>query len=286
MQYQPQFLENLEIFNTQEIKELELMSKDMPLIVFLNSTGEKGLIHSFEFDFVYSSSQIEGNTYDRFETLELLEDGITAGGKKYTDALMILNLRNIYEEMLSPNLENFDISKTTFQYFHKIIAKDLVQTRNLGTMRNLDVRITGTDYTPLKSGDRLNSEIDYVFKQYQNIENPFDRCLYIHHNLAYLQYFEDCNKRVARSMQCLSLLKDNLMPFILVDNYDKENAKELYRLYRRNLLTYYNEGSYAPYKEFFMTNYEKIRQRVYPFTQEFYKNKSIYTIDTKDLKGN
>src|SRR5260363_321797 len=43
---------------------------------------------------VYTSARIEGNTYDRIDTDNLLRIGIPAGGKRYSDAVMLINLRD------------------------------------------------------------------------------------------------------------------------------------------------------------------------------------------------
>ncbi|HFA7438646.1 TPA: Fic family protein [Neisseria gonorrhoeae] len=45
--------------------------------------------------------------------------------------------------------------------------------------------------------------IEMVASRSPKIENPFDRAVYLHNNLAYLRYFKDCNKRTARN--CMTL---------------------------------------------------------------------------------
>ncbi|MFC3848206.1 hypothetical protein ACFOPX_06685 [Helicobacter baculiformis] len=71
------------------------------------------------FDFIYSSAQIEGNTYNKLDTLTLLEEGLTTEGKKYSDAKMILNLRNAFDVILK---EDLPISLETFQNLHAILS--------------------------------------------------------------------------------------------------------------------------------------------------------------------
>lgn len=270
MDYNPSFLDNTAIWNKKELKLLHKMKEDMPLEIFLNSTGDKGLVEAYGFDFIYSSSQIEGNSYDRFETLDLLEMGITAGGKKYSDALMILNLKEAYNNILT---QNYAINKNTLKEIHSIIAKDLVQKQNLGSMRNKNVKIGGSSYIPLPSGDRLNTELDCIFRVYQRINDPFNRAVYIHHNLAYLQYFEDGNKRTARTMQFISFKNDGVMPCIISGYEDN-----IYSQYRKALVEYYHTGNYEPYKEFFMQRYEKIHQDLLKWQG---KEKSQKTIETQ-----
>lgn len=255
MQYNPDFLENTHIFNQDELLSLEKISEKMPLELFLNSRGDKGLVEWLKFDFVYSSSQIEGNTYDRFETLALLEEGITAGGKKYSDALMILNLRDAYEEILRD--QTLPINKQTLKHLHSIITKDLLPAKDIGSIREDDVKIMGTSYQPLGNREKINAELDYLFKKYNTLNHPFDRALYLHNNLAYLQCFQDGNKRSARAMQFLSLKNDGIMPMVLIDT-----DKAVYSEYRKALIIYYESGDYSQTKEFFKKNYEKLYSEI------------------------
>lgn len=82
--YNPSFLEFRPIFSAEELELLDTLQEKMPLDYFLSS---KTLSAKLGFDFIYSSAQIEGNTYTKAETLSLLEMGITAGEK---NTLMLL----------------------------------------------------------------------------------------------------------------------------------------------------------------------------------------------------
>ncbi|GAA7257888.1 Fic family protein [Helicobacter pylori] len=262
--YNPDFLEPKQIFTEKELEKLNSLQEQMNLNYFIQS---KTLNEKLGFDFIYSSAQIEGNTYTKAETLSLLEMGITAGGKKYSDALMVLNLRSAFEKIMCNEIE---INRSSLHDLHSIIAKDLVQGQNLGAMRKTRIDgISGCSYVPLDSGERLYCEMEYLLDTYKKIENPFERAMYLHNNLAYLQYFEDCNKRTARTMQFISLKNDGIMPLILT-----QDNKEIYTQYREALVYYYETGKADLTKAFFIKNYEKmidyfqhsntIKQRVSP----------------------
>lgn len=249
IEYNPSFLEFQSIFSAKELNSLEALQKEMALSHFLKS---KTLNAKLGFDFIYSSAQIEGNTYTKAETLALLEMGITAGGKKYSDALMVLNLKLAFEKIMCGEIK---INRESLHTLHSVIAKDLVQECNLGVMRKTSIDgISGCNYVPLPSGERLYTEMEYLFNIYQQIKNPFERAMYLHNNLAYLQYFEDCNKRTARAMQFISLKNDGIMPLILT-----RDSRELYTQYREALVYYYETGSYKLSKDFFIQNYAKMQ---------------------------
>ncbi len=244
--YNPQYLNNTNILQEKDKKYLASLNK-MDINSFLNN---KRLIDKIGFDFIYSSSQIEGNTYTKSQTQTLIENGITAGGKKYSDAKMILNLKNVYNEILTSKQ---DINKNTLLDLHFIISEDLVEKQNQGNMRNKNIDgITGTNYIPLSVGNRLDEELRYLFEQYKKIENPFEKAFYLHNNLCYLQYFEDCNKRTARAIQLLSFLKDGIIPMVIID----DNI-EKYTDYRETIVKYYDTGSYEAYLYFFTKCYEE-----------------------------
>ncbi len=244
--YNPNYLNNIKILDDKEKEQLNSLN-NMTIYDFLNN---KNLVEKIGFDFIYSSSQIEGNTYTKAETLSLIEDGITAGGKKYSDAKMILNLKNVYNDIL---VNRKPINKDTLLDIHYIISEDLVEKQNQGNMRNKPISgIGGTNYIPLNPSERLNEELKYLFKQYNKIENPYEKSIYLHNNLCYLQYFEDCNKRTARTMQFLSLINDDIMPMVIIDN-NKEKLSE----YRGIIVDYYDTGSHKTYKDFFINCYKE-----------------------------
>lgn len=78
-------------------------------------------------DFIYCSAQIEGNTYSKMDTDNLIKLCITSVGKKFSDAVIILNLRNAFEKII--NEENNDNYLIDYDYIcdlHKILTKDLL----------------------------------------------------------------------------------------------------------------------------------------------------------------
>lgn len=247
MQYNPDYLNNINILDDKTKEKLAKISANFSMKDFLNGNG---LIEKLGFDFVYSSSQIEGNTYTKIDTLCLIEDGITANGKLYTDAKMIMNLRKVYNEILFNDLH---VSKSALHNIHATASHELVSNANCGVMRNKNITgISGTSYMPLNYGQKLNDEMEFLFSQYKKIENPFEKAIYLHNNLCYLQYFEDCNKRTARSMQFLSFKNSGIMPLIII-----EDDKEIYRQYRLSVVEYYDTGNYEKYIDFFIQTYEK-----------------------------
>ncbi len=246
--YNPQYLDNTDIFNPKEIELLEELNRRVSLEKFLNN---KSYIDKFGLDFIYTSALIEGNTYDKLDTQTLIQYGRTAGGKKYSDAKMILNLRDAYELFITKDLEP---SKETLKDLHYILSNEMVTKSQRATPRDGEVTIMGCNYIPLATKEKLEDELNYLFKVSDEIENPFNKALYIHNNLAYLQYFTDCNKRTARLMLNVVLKASSKMIYIP----DEESVRE----YLKSIVTYYETGDYALFKAYFIENYQKVIEMI------------------------
>ncbi len=242
--YNPNYLDNTDIFTEDELVFLEELNKKVSLEKFLSN---KSYVDKFGLDFIYTSALIEGNTYDKLDTHALIEYGRTAGGKRYSDAKMILNLRDAYELFISNDLAP---SKQTLKDLHYILSNEMVPENRRATPRDGEVTIMGCDYIPLATKEKLDDELNYLFRVLQNIENPFNKALYIHNNLAYLQYFADCNKRTARVMLNVVLKDSNKMIYIP----NEERIKE----YLRAIVTYYETGNHQLFKKYFIDNYQKV----------------------------
>lgn len=230
------------ILSENEKSELFHLSEMYPLDSFLsdNRNFEEMMI-----DFVYTSAKIEGNTYDRLDTDNLLRLGITTGGKKYSDAVMLVNLRTGFNHIMSRN------DRVSLDYLcdmHKILMKDLLPTSEQGLARNTPVRIGATDYSPPHDIATLKGEIAFIMKESEMYDNPFEKGIYLHCNIAYLQYFRDGNKRTARMMQTAVMVNENVLPLFFSD--------KLIEQYRKSVVTYYETGDYSLYVDFFKKNYK------------------------------
>ncbi len=154
MLYNPKFLDNTKILNSELKQQLNEMN---------NFVKEKGLsdqmIQSFGIDFIYTSAQIEGNTYSKAETIALIEYGRTAGGKLWSEAMMIQNLKKAFnyvnDQDLKFNLENI-------KNIHFILSDQLVLDSERGNIRNKEVKIGGSSYIPLVNQNKLNDELKYL----------------------------------------------------------------------------------------------------------------------------
>jgi len=87
MYYNPDTLNYKPIFTQAETDALDKMNSTFSLKTFLAS---QNLVEKFGFDFVYTSAKIEGNSYTKADALTLLDYGLTVGGKRDSEAKMLI----------------------------------------------------------------------------------------------------------------------------------------------------------------------------------------------------
>lgn len=120
------------------------------------------------------------------------------------------------------------------RHINAIIETNLI--RNAGVVRNISVRISGTDWIPeIPSPEKIDREINRI----RQIENPTDRSLELMLSVMRGQYFEDGNKRteqlvayhemISNGCGIISVPVDLKMEFsyLLVDYYESDDSKRI-----------------------------------------------------------
>ncbi|MBR5940171.1 MAG: Fic family protein [Neisseriaceae bacterium] len=243
MKYNPEFVAYRPILSEEEKSQLFELSKYYLLDTFKKDQRnyEEAMV-----DFVYTSAKIEGNTYSRLDTDNLLRLGYTAGGKLYSDAIMLMNLRNAFYSVIE-NDKNTVFDADYVANLHKTLMKDLLPAFEQGIVRTSGVLIGGTEYSPLAEPERLKTEQKFILQTANQYDNAFEQAIYLHCNTAYLQYFRDGNKRTARLLQTASMAKHQVLPLFFSDKLITE--------YTQAVVHYYETGEYEPYIAFFKENY-------------------------------
>ena len=247
MQYQAEFLDYKPIFNETELECLSKYSSAYPLENFLQDhrTFEERSI-----DYAYVSSKIEGNQYSRRGATMLLKYGFTEGGKTLSDAQMLLNLRDTFINVaLSPDMSIEEVlSEHYLRTIHSEVSGHLLKDSQRGAVRKQGVAIEGSDYIHLDNEFLLQDQLTVLLNTAKKISNPFEQAIYTHCNLAYLQYFADCNKRTARLMQTAVLVATKITPIFF-------RAESVYG-YLNAVVNYYETGKYESYKDLFLNEYQ------------------------------
>jgi hypothetical protein len=180
-------------------------------------TYARQIIDRLMVDLSWASSRLEGNTYTRLDTQNLIEFGRAAEGKDRLETQMILNHKAAIE-MLVGHADEIGFNRYTVQNLHALLADNLLPNPGAGgRLRHIDVAITGTVYQPTAMPQTIVECFDTLLAKAAAIGDPFEQAFFVMVQLPYLQPFEDVNKRVSRLAANIPLIKRNLAPLSFVD---------------------------------------------------------------------
>lgn len=185
-------------------------------------------------DLSWASSRLEGNTYTRLDTQNLIEFGMVAEGKDQLEAQMILNHKAAIE-MLVENAGDIGFNAYTFCNLHALLSENLLPDPGAsGRVRKIPVDITGTVYQPLAIPEQVEEYFHRILTKADAIADPFEQAFFIMVHIPYLQPFEDVNKRVSRLGANISLIRSNLAPLSFVDVPERAYVDALLGVYELN----------------------------------------------------
>lgn len=180
-------------------------------------TYARNIIDRLLIDLSWNSSRLEGNTYSLLETKRLIELGETATDKDATEAQMILNHKAAIEYIVE-SAEEERITSHEICSIHALLSENLLgDPAASGRLRSIMVGIAGTTYIPLENPQLLRECFDLFVEKVNEIVDPFEQSLFSIIHLSYLQAFEDVNKRTARIVANIPLVKKNLKPLSFTD---------------------------------------------------------------------
>lgn len=174
-------------------------------------------------DLSWSSSRLEGNTYTRLATEELFKSGAAPTD---LDGVMLLNHKRAVEFLVDA-APTEGLTEAVIRNLHALLMQDLLSAPvGLGAIRTKVVNISGTTYIPWQAPQQLEEMLGLVIAKARLIKNPAEAAFFLWVNLAYLQPFEDGNKRVSRLAANIPLMLYNCAPlaFLDVDPGDYTNA--------------------------------------------------------------
>lgn len=210
-------------------------------------------------DLSWASSRLEGNTYSRLDTQNLIELGQVAQGKDAQETQMILNHKAAIE-MLIENVDQVDFNPFTFKNLHAILAENLMADEQAcGRLRRRPVEISATVFQPLALPQVLEDCFIELLRKAAAIADPFEQAFFLMVQLPYLQPFEDVNKRVSRIGANIPLIRHNLCPLSFIDVPEcayVEGILGVYELNRIELL-----------RDVFVWAYERSCQRYLAISQ-------------------
>ena len=217
------------------------------------------ILHRLLIDLSWASSRLEGNTYNRLDTQNLIEFGQAAEGKDAQETQMILNHKAAIE-MLVEEADQIGFNPFTFQNLHALLSENLLRDEDAcGRLRRRPVEIFGTVFLPLAMPQVLEGCFHLLLRKASAIPDPFEQAFFVMVQLPYLQPFEDVNKRVSRLGANIPLIKNNLCPLSFVDVPEKAYVEGLLGVYEFNQIDLL--------RDVFIWAYERSCQRYLAITE-------------------
>lgn len=184
-------------------------------------TYARDILNRLLIDLSWASSRLEGNTYSRLETQNLIEFGHAAEGKDQREAQMILNHKAAIE-MLVGYPEEIGFNLHTFLNLHALLSENLLpDPHGSGCLRTRIVEIGGTVFHPLAVPQQIEEYFRLILRKTDAVHDPFEQAFFLMVHVPYLQPFDDVNKRVSRVGANIPLMKHNLSPLSFVDVPEK-----------------------------------------------------------------
>lgn len=191
-------------------------------------TYARKVLEQLLIDLSWSSSRLEGNRYSLLATEELFKRG-TAGTD--ADAVMLLNHKAAIEFLVDA-VPLQGLSTSLVRNLHAVLMQDLLADSDaLGAIRTKVVNISDTVYVPTQVPAILEEMLGGIVEKARLIKNPIEAAFFLWVNLAYLQPFEDGNKRTSRLAANIPLMLYNCAPLSFLDVDVNDYARAMLGVY-------------------------------------------------------
>lgn len=211
----------------------------------LSSTLQKKELERLIIELSWKSSKIEGNTYTLLDTEKLILENKKAPGHDTEEAQMILNHKEAFIFVHDHAKEFKTLTRTNLEQVHSILTKGFSVGKGL---RSRGVGVVGSKYRPLDNLHQIREAVTTLSDAVTRMATPYAKALVTLFGIAYIQPFEDGNKRTSRLMANALLLAHRKAPlsYRSVDEND----------YKEAMIVVYEINSIVPIKKIFMSQYE------------------------------
>ena len=219
---------------------MEIARLKEELIQQRKSKFKGNIYHYSQVNFAYNSNKIEGGRLSEDETEEIFE----------TDSLIPKSDETIKLDELIEMKNHFRLFDYTFDTLNDDLSKEMIINMNKILKRNTTdeenprYNVGGFKIIPNKIGlinvidtsapEDVEKDIGNLLLEYKKIKNvTIEDIIDFHYKFELIHPFGDGNGRVGRMIMFRECLRNNIMPFIVLDN-DKP-------FYMRGLKNYKND---------------------------------------------
>ncbi len=236
-----------DIFTAEEKEKLEKLQKQF-IKNFSKYDSQTIINKEFErimIEFSWKSSSIEGNTYSLLGTEALIKNNIIGKGKTKEETQMILNHKDAFNEAIQNRERFIKLRIADIEYIHSVLTKKLGVSKNI---RKEGVGVTGTKYRPLDNEPQIKEALQNMVDLINTKESFFEKAFLISILIAYIQVFEDGNKRASRMISNAILLAYRSIPL----SYRIVDVEE----YKKAVILFYEINNISYFKKIFIDQFE------------------------------
>jgi len=198
-------------------------------------TYARRVLEQLLIDLSWYSSRLEGNRKSLLDTRELFLKGRSPGDD--ADATMLLNHKDATEFILDA-VPTYGITSQVIRNVQSTLMNGLLANpAALGAIRRTIVNISDTAYLPSQVPALLEEMLGAIVEKARAVRNPVECAFFLWVNIAYLQPFEDGNKRTSRLCSNLPLLLSNCAPLSFLDVEPADYAMAMLGVYEKQDLS-------------------------------------------------
>ena len=219
---------------------MELARLKEELIQQRKSKFKGNIYHYSQVNFAYNSNKIEGGRLSEDETEEIFEtDSFIPKSDetiKLDDLIEMKNHFRLFDYAL--DTLNDDLSKEMIINMNKILKRNTTDEENprynVGGFKIIPNKIGLINVIDTSAPEDVEKDIGNLLLEYKKIKNvTIEDIIDFHYKFELIHPFGDGNGRVGRMIMFRECLRNNIMPFIVLDN-DKS-------FYMRGLKNYKND---------------------------------------------
>jgi hypothetical protein len=194
-------------------------------------TYARRVLEQLLIDLSWYSSRLEGNRKSLLDTRDLFLKGRSPGDD--ADATMLLNHKDAIEFIVDA-VPTYGITTQVIRNVQSILMNGLLANpAALGAIRRTIVNISDTAYLPSQVPTLLEEMLGAIAEKARAIRNPVECAFFLWVNIAYLQPFEDGNKRTSRLCSNLPLLLSNCAPLSFLNVEPADYALAMLGVYEK-----------------------------------------------------
>ena len=219
---------------------MEIARLKEELIQQRKSKFKGNIYHYSQVNFAYNSNKIEGGRLSEDETEEIFEtDSFIPKSDetiKLDDLIEMKNHFRLFDYAL--DTLNDDLSKEMIINMNKILKRNTTDEENprynVGGFKIIPNKIGLINVIDTSAPEDVEKDIGNLLLEYKKIKNvTIEDIIDFHYKFELIHLFGDGNGRVGRMIMFRECLRNNIMPFIVLDN-DKS-------FYMRGLKNYKND---------------------------------------------